>query len=40
MSWMESLFCPKSNLQVLCEICHARKTAKYMQYLTLGVDLL
>ena len=38
--WFKSLFCPSSNLMVLCKKCHAIKTAEYGKYLNLGGDML
>lgn len=34
--WIETLFCSADNLQVLCIVCHAKKTAKYMRMVRSG----
>lgn len=38
--WLVSLFCELSNLQVLCLLCHAKKTARYSRDRQLGLDVL
>ncbi|MCK5883822.1 MAG: HNH endonuclease [Bacteriovoracaceae bacterium] len=36
--WMESLFCDTDALQILCKVCHAKKTARYMRFLRSGAS--
>lgn len=40
VAWLISLFCELDNLQVLCTLCHAKKTAKYARDRMLGIDAL
>ena len=39
-AYVAGLFCPDTNLQVLCKRCHAVKTADYSLSRTLGTNLL